>query len=106
MSKVLIWLASGDLDKLKPGILWGSKASENGWVDEVRFVVFGAAEETLHQDNELFETVLAAQQTTFCKAVADGMNITDTLEKKGAEVVFVGMPIADAINDGWQVLVF
>lgn len=106
MSKVLIWLASGDLDKLRPGILWGSKASENGWVDEVRFVVFGAAEQSLPQDDELFETVLAAQQTTFCKAVADGMNLTEGLEKKGAEVVYVGVPIADAIRDGWQVLVF
>jgi hypothetical protein len=106
MSKVLIWLASGDLEKLRPGIRWGSKASENGWVDEVRFVVFGAAEQALPKDDELFETVLAVQQTTFCKAVADGMDITDSLEKKGAEVVYVGVPIADAIKDGWQVLVF
>lgn len=106
MSKVLIWLASGDLEKLRPGILWGSKAAENGWVDEVRFVVFGAAEQTLPTDNDLFETVLSVQRTTFCKAVADGMGLTDGLEDKGAQVVYVGTPIAEAIKDGWQVLVF
>lgn len=106
MSKVLIWLASGDLEKLRPGILWGSKASENGWVDTVRFVVFGAAEQTLPTDDELFETVLNAQETTFCKAVADSMDLTDQLQRKGAQVEYVGVPIADAIKDGWQVLVF
>jgi hypothetical protein len=106
MGKVLIWLASGDLAKLRPGIVWGSKAAESGWVDEVRFVVFGAAEQTLVQDDELFEAVLAVQHTTFCKAVADDMQLTESLQAKGGDVVYVGMPIATAINEGWQVLVF
>lgn len=106
MSKVLIWLASGDLDKLRPGIMWGTNAAERGWVDEVRFVVFGEAERTLPRDDELFESVLSLQQTTFCKAVSDGMGVTGSLQAKGAEVVYVGMPIAEAIKDGWEVLVF
>jgi hypothetical protein len=106
MTKVLIWLASGDLDKLRPGILWGTNAMGYGWVDEVRFVVFGEAERRLPEDDELFTQVLEAQGTVFCKAVADGMEITDRLEGKGATVQFVGAPIAQAMKEGWQVLVF
>lgn len=106
MSKVLIWLASGDLEKLRPGIMWGTNAAERGWVDEVRFVVFGEAEKTLPLDDDLFEAVLSVQHTTFCKAVSDNMGVTTDLETKGAEVVYVGMPIAEAIAAGWQVLVF
>jgi hypothetical protein len=106
MGRVLIWLASGDLDKLRPAIVWGTKASENGWVEEVRFVVFGAAEQALAKDDDLFESVLSVQHTTFCKAFADDMQLTDDLQAKGGAVVYVGVPIAEAINDGWQVLVF
>ena len=106
MTKVLIWLASGDLDKLRPGILWGTNATGYGWVDEVRFVVFGEAERRLPEDDELFTQVVGAQGSVFCKAVADGMEITDALERKGATVRFVGAPIAEAIKNGWHVLVF
>lgn len=106
MHKVLIWLASGDLDKLRPGILWGTNAVKNGWMEEVRFVVFGEAEKVLPTDDALFSAVLEQQGTTFCKAVADTMHITDRLRGKGAQVEYVGAPIAECIHRDWQVLVF
>ena len=33
MAKVLIWLASGDKEKLMPGVLWGVNAKRNKWVE-------------------------------------------------------------------------
>ncbi len=50
MAKVLIWLASGDLEKLKPGILYGTNARKHGWVDDVQFVVFGESERLMLQE--------------------------------------------------------
>lgn len=44
MSKILIWLASCEKEKLKPAILYGINARKYGWLDDVKFVVFGESE--------------------------------------------------------------
>ncbi len=106
MSRVLIWLASGDLETLRPGILWGTNARRYGWVDEIRFVVFGEAERTLPSDPELFGWVIEAEDSVFCKLIADGMQISADLERQGATVDYVGSTIGDLIEQGWRVLVF
>lgn len=106
MSKVLIWLASGERSKLLPGILWGANAKRHGWVDEVRFVVFGDSEATVMNDEELFSMLHEAQGTLFCRHVAEQAGSVEQLEQMGARVVYVGEPIAEAIRDGFNVLTF
>jgi hypothetical protein len=105
-SRVLIWLASGDIETLRPGVLWGTNARRYGWVDEVRFVVFGAAEQTLPTNQALFRCVIEAEGTTFCRSIADGLQISAELERQGATVDYVGPAIAEMIDQGWRVLVF
>lgn len=106
MSKVLIWLASGERSKLMPGVLWGTNAKRHGWVDEVRVVVFGDSEQTVMRDDELFNMVQEIEGTMFCRHVAENQGTLEQLEQKGAEVVYVGEPIAKAIADGFTVLTF
>lgn len=106
MAKVLIWLASGDKERLHPGVMYGSNAKKRGWVEDVQFVVFGAAERVLLEDEELFEALQAVGQPFYCKDVADQGGIAAALEAKGAQVIYVGQRISDLINDGYQVLTF
>lgn len=106
MSKVLIWLASGERAKLEPGVLWGVNATKNGWVDEVRFVVFGESQKLLLEDQDLFEIINKVQPPMFCLHLAESENIKKDLEKKGANLIDVGEPIAEAIKDGFQVITF
>lgn len=106
MTKVLIWLASGDRSKLMPGVLWGVNAKRFGWVDEVRFVVFGEAEGLLMNDDELFAMVQEVEGALFCRHVAEEAGTVEQLETKGAELVYVGKPIADAIREGFTLLTF
>jgi len=106
MSKVLIWLASGERSKLLPGILWGTNAKRRGWMDEVRVVVFGDSEQTVMQDDELFNMVQEIEGTMFCRHVAENQGTLEQLEQKGAEVVYVGEHIAKAISDGFTVITF
>jgi len=63
MSKVLIWLTSGERAKLEPGILWGVNATES-------------------------------------------VGIEKDLQEKGANLIDVGEPIAEAIKEGFQVITF
>ena len=106
MSKVLIWLASGDRAKLEPGILWGVNALKYGWVDEVRFVVFGESEKLFLEDNDLFNMMNEVESPMFCKYLAESVGIEKSLQEKGANLVDVGEPIAEAIKQGFQVITF
>ena len=106
MAKVLIWLASGDREKLVPGILWGVNAKRNGWVDDVRVIVFGESEKTLIRDEELFGMVQEIEGTLFCRHVAEKEGTVEALEKRGANLTYVGEPIARAISEGYAVLTF
>ena len=106
MSKVLIWLASGDRGKLLPGLLWGRNAKRRGWVDEVRVIVFGDSERTVMDDDELFGMVQEIEGALFCRHVAEQDGTLEQLEQRGADVVYVGEPIAKAIKEGFTVLTF
>lgn len=106
MAKILIWLASGDIEKLKPGILYGTSALKNDWVDDVKFVVFGESEKIIPEDVSLFDTLQNTGNTTYCKYVADEMGITEDLEQKGAKIEYVGDYISSLVKEGYQVLTF
>jgi hypothetical protein len=106
MSKVLIWLASGERAKLEPGILWGVNATKNGWVDEVRIVVFGESQKLLLEDHELFQMMNEVKSPMFCKYLAESVGIEKDLQAKGANLIDVGEPIAEAIKEGFQVITF
>lgn len=105
MAKVLIWLASGELEKLRPGILYGTNAKKYGWLEDVQFVVFGESERLLLKNQSLFD-LLQDNSTAYCKFVADDMDITPALEEKGAKVIFVGDYISNFIKQGYQVITF
>lgn len=105
MTKVLIWLASGDMEKLNPGILYGVNARKFDWVDDVQFVVFGESERLMLEHPETFE-LLQNNNTAYCKFVADDMKITPQLEEKGANIIYVGDYISNFIKEGYQVITF
>jgi len=105
MTKVLIWLASGDIEKLNPGILYGTNARKYGWVDDVQFVVFGESERLILEHQDTFE-LLQSNNTVYCKFVADDLEITPLLEEKGADVIYVGDHISNLIKEGYQVITF
>ncbi|MBZ4642487.1 MAG: hypothetical protein PWQ25_1465 [Deferribacteres bacterium] len=106
MSKVLIWLASGEKEKLKPGILYGLNAKKHGWLEDVKFVVFGESEKLLLEDDELFNLINDKENTAYCKFVSNEFGITDRLEKKGANVIYVGDYVSNLIKEGYQVITF
>lgn len=105
MTKILIWLASGEMDKLLPGILYGTNARKHGWVDDVQFVVFGESERLMLDHPATFE-LLQNNNASYCKFVSDDMGITPALEEKGAKIIYVGDYISNLIKEGYQVITF
>ncbi|KAA0257371.1 hypothetical protein FHQ18_10005 [Deferribacter autotrophicus] len=106
MAKILIWLASGKKELLEPGITYGINAKKYGWVEDVKFVIFGQAEKLLLEDEELFKTLQEHVEPVYCKFVADQKGISEKLEEKGAKVIYVGEFISNLIKEGYEVLTF
>lgn len=106
MTRVLIWLASPDREKLMPGLMWGLNAKRNNWVDEVKVVVFGPSEKTVMDDDVLFSMVQEIEGSMFCRRVAEMENTVEQMETRGANLAYVGEPIAKAIAEGFTVLTF
>jgi len=46
-SKIVIMLVSSNIEKMKIGLLYGTNAKKNGWIDDVKFILLGKSEKTI-----------------------------------------------------------
>lgn len=104
--KVLVWLYSGEKEKLWPGLMFAKRARENKWLEDVRVVVFGEAEKLYLEDKEIRQFLEDFPNVLFCKRYAENQGIYDALQKAGAHLIYVGEYIAELIKEGYQVLTF
>lgn len=74
------------ISKNSPWNSMGRKCDKVCMVEEVRLIIFREAERSIAEDDTLFSQLHEVKGTMFCKAVADGMGITDGPEQKGATV--------------------
>ena len=92
------------------GLRWSFNAINKNWMDEVKVILFGPAEELAAHDSEvqakLKDIQKAGIEVLACKACADEKNITAKLEAAGLTVVYVGSIISQLLKDGWASLTF
>ena len=110
-TKVFIVVSSGDKEVVKwPALTYALNAAKRKWMDEVKVIIFGPAEELAAHHPEvqakLKEVREAGVEIMACKACADDWNITDELEEAEIKVVYVGSVISQLIKDGWASLTF
>ena len=110
-SRVFVVVSSGDKEVLKwPGLRYPLNAIKLGWMDEVKVILFGPAEELAVRDAEVQEKLKGLQEVGIevmaCKVCADDWNISDKLEELGVKVVPVGSIMSQLLKDGWASLTF
>ena len=109
MAKTLIILSTAEKAKVITGLMYALNAAKHGWLDEVRVVFFGPAENLLAEDREVAELALALPESvhpTACRAIADREDLGAAIESAGIPLENVGPPISEMINAGWVPLVF
>lgn len=109
MAQTLIILSTAEKPKLMTGLMYALNAAKHGWLDEVRVVFFGPAENLLAEDREVADLALALRESTHptaCRAIADRDGLGEAIEGRGIPLENVGPPISDYINSGWVPLVF
>jgi len=109
--RVFVILGSQDREVLlEVGITYPFNAAANGWMKEVKIILFGPSERLVVGDAEvqerLKEALSAGIPVLACKWCADRMEITEALEGLGIEVVYVGSVISDLLKAGWASLSF
>jgi len=98
----IVW-SSGDRDvALKLVYMYTYNAKKQGWMDEVRLLVWGPSAKLLSVDRELQSGLEqleeAGVELLACKACADSYGVSEELEKLGITV--------EMQKTGWHVLTF
>ncbi|NLV71779.1 MAG: DsrE family protein [Actinobacteria bacterium] len=109
--KVFVILSSQDREVLlEVGLTYPFNTAKNGWMDDVRIILFGPSEKLVVHDAEvqsrLREAMAAGIRVMACKWCSDRMGVTEQLEDLGIEVLYVGSVISDLLKAGWAGLTF
>ena len=104
-SKVIIILGSSDIEKLKSGLMYGKNAIKYGWLDDVKFFLFGGAEESILKNQELIDEIKTVNAVA-CKFIAKEKNIYEKLKELNTKTEYIGEQISNLIKDGYVPMVF
>jgi len=75
----------------------------HGWWEKVTLIVWGATTRLVSESTEIQakvkEALEAGVHITACKACADQLGVTTTLEGLGIEVIYWGVPLTDLLKN-------
>ncbi len=109
-NQLIVW-TSGDREvALKMVFMYAYNCKKQGWMDNVRLLVWGPSGKLLVEDKELQQSLGELEKIGVelyaCKGCADMYGISDKLTKLGINVMYTGKMLADLQKEGWHVLTF
>jgi hypothetical protein len=107
---LVVWTSADREVALRMVLMYTHNSMLRGWWKYVTLVVWGPSQKLLAGDLELQERILqmkhAGAQVMACKACSDSYSLSERLGELGVEVVYMGVPLTDAIKNGAHVLTF
>ena len=80
----------------------------NGWWKKVTLIIWGAPAKLVSEDDNIQKMVKEALEAgvhiTACKACADQLGVTATLEKLNIEVKYWGVPLTEILTSEEKLL--
>ena len=108
--KVLVIISTSDAGKALTGIAYATNTLKNGWLEDVKLMVFGPAEQLVLTNAALQQALQAYMalddNVLACKFVADNASASEGLMDLGLNVDYVGVPIGDLIKQGYVPMVW
>ncbi|MFH1033004.1 MAG: DsrE family protein [Pseudomonadota bacterium] len=105
---LIIWVSRDREAALNMAFMYAKNSLLKGWWPRVRLVVWGPSAELLVADQglreELAELAKAGVELQACRACADRYRVSAQLEALGLEVIYVGQPVSQCLQEGWAVL--
>jgi len=104
----ILWTSGDSVTAEKMVFMYAVNSLKKNWWDKVTLVVWGAAAQLVGQDAKIQKKLKEAQEigvhVTACKACADQLGVTETMEKLGVEVIYWGGPLTEVLKKGEKLL--
>jgi hypothetical protein len=98
----VLWTNDNPITAEKMVFMYTINSLAHGWWDNVTLIIWGAPAKLVSEDariQALIKDALAAGvHITACKACANQLGVTDTLEKLQIEVKFWGQPLTEILK--------
>ncbi len=108
-SKLLVIIGTGDKDKASAGLMYTRNTLKNKWLEDVKVVFFGPAEQLTASDDRVrnwAKEVAALTDCFACKAISDDKGVSENLAEIGVKIEYVGTVISNLIKEGYIPMVW
>ena len=109
-NKILVIISTSDAGKAHTGAMYALNALKNGWMEEVKIILFGPAQDLLLEDAELQKMLKEYQEieeaVVACKFISDRDEKSEQLTEIGIQVEYVGEMISNYIHEGYVPMVW
>lgn len=108
--KIISIISTSEVGKARTGVMHALNSLKHGWLEEVKLIFFGPAEQLMLEDTEIQNMLKEYQHmeesAVACKFIADRDGVSEKIDAMGVKVEFVGKMIADYIKQGYIPLVW
>jgi hypothetical protein len=99
----LLWTNDNHVTAEKMVFMYAINSLIKGWWEKVTLIVWGAPTKLVSEDEAMQQMVRKALEAgvhvTACRACADQLGVTETLEKLNIEVKYWGMPLTEILKN-------
>ena len=104
----VLWTNDNPITAEKMVFMYTVNSLLKGWWEEVTLIIWGAPAKLVSEDEDIQKMVGKAIETgvhiTACKACADQLGVTETLEKLNIEVKYWGAPLTELLQSDEKLL--
>ena len=104
----ILWTNSDPVTAEKMVFMYGLNAFKRGWWKEVTIIVWGATALLVSENDDIQknikEMLSLGVDVSACKACADQLGVTESLEKVGIEVKYWGEPLTEILKAGEKLI--
>lgn len=105
----VLWTSGDPVTVEKMVFMYTLNAKIKGWFDDVTLVIWGASAKLLAETPEYQEQIedmqAAGVRVEACKACADQLGVTESLENCSIDVTYWGMPLTEVLKNRQPLLV-
>ncbi len=104
----VLWTNDNPITAEKMIFMYTVNSLIKGWWEKVTLIIWGAPAKLVSEDENIQEMVRKALEAgvhiTACKACADQLGVTETLEKLNIEVKYWGAPLTEILTNDEKLL--
>lgn len=104
----VLWTNDNPITAEKMVFRYAVNSLKRNWWEKVTLIVWGASTKLVIEDDNIQKLVMEALKEgvhiTACKACADELGATETLEKLKIEVKYWGIPLTEVLTNGEKLL--